>query len=301
MSWLSPHMKRPWRQPNNPSYSPNNRPWSGNSPRFNSPREAYHYQSNSPRHAPYPRFSPRASFNQGYRNNSPRFSERSTSSISSELTGGYRSQHRFQQQFDKHDPFFHPSMLENPWAGLEEDFEEVREDLLENAEELILTIPMTISNWMRKIPLDNEMRENMSHDQKVNPNATGDVRSIAKLADTVNQIEQQLKSDGLYAQRHNAETKDTEQPEIKVEQKLLQPSDFEMEQHSSLPDNSNETIDQTETLSVSIDNSSPLRPSMFNRKSINDSISSIQSPPKMSSQPATPDRVVKPHPVIPQE
>ena len=206
-----------------------------------------------------------------------------------------------QQQFDKHDPFFHPSMLENPWAGLEEDFEEVREDLLENAEELILTIPMTISNWMRKIPLDNEMRENMSHDQKVNPNATGDVRSIAKLADTVNQIEQQLKSDGLYAQRHNAETKDTEQPEIKVEQKLLQPSDFEMEQHSSLPDNSNETIDQTETLSVSIDNSSPLRPSMFNRKSINDSISSIQSPPKMSSQPATPDRVVKPHPVIPQE
>jgi len=210
-------------------------------------------------------------------------------------------------------------MLENPWAGLEQDFEEVREELTENAEELVQTIPMSISNWMRKRPSKVVDCHLNAASVKSETN-----KSIARLADTITQFENQLESEenscASLAITIKTEASSSESLSIQDAsnsgvvsgdetcQELMQPSDFEMEsQSSSCPETAEqnadlgvETVDRVEAANVSIDNSSPLLPQVFDRKSLT-TADVVQSPPCLSSQPATPDRLVKPQPVVPTQ
>ena len=202
-------------------------------------------------------------------------------------------------------------MMQNPWEGLEEDFDEVRDELLESAQELILTIPMTVSQWIRKKPRVEEMPCEES-----NADTEKSAKSIARLADTVSQIEDQLKAHQSTIEDKTAVSIKEENPESE----LLLPGEFQIsipndinvkiENEEEMEENEqkmieNDKLDGTEvnekeTLSVSIDNSTPLKPAMFDRSSFSENVSNIvQSPPVLNSQPATPDRVVKPQPLQP--
>ena len=159
-------------------------------------------------------------------------------------------------------------MIENPWEDLENDFAEVQTELLDAASELIETIPMTMCSWMRP-PKMAELPEREQNDT-----------SIAKLADTVSHIESQLQAE--------ATAKDEAKPE---KNKFLVPADFDF-----VSSTSGDQIEQTSSLdsslsSISDQPASPLLPSSFRALA---SDTSVQSPPFIKSNPATPDNLVKP-------
>ena len=178
---------------------------------------------------------------------------------------------------DERDPFFHVSMVQNPWSGLEEDFEEVKEELLENADELVLTIPMSMSSWMRTRRQKSTTKMKPPR-MPVGPSSTDDKSwtangSIVELFETMRQIESQLAQ---------------EPPTTEANQNtppLLPPSEFQ--KRSSL---------ETAITEQTSDIMSPLLPSSFQRNSSSVEESSVL--PVISGDSTTSSDLTQPSPQL---